>query len=50
MLAGEVVNEDAFIAAVEKKLAGMGVSMDDILEDDRRKAEKAAATAEEWAE
>ncbi len=50
MLAGEVVNEDEFIEAVEKKLAGLGVSMDDILEDDRRKAEKAAATAEEWAE
>lgn len=44
--AGEAVNEDVFIEAVEKKLESLGVSMDEFIEEDRRKAEKAAAVEE----
>lgn len=50
IVAGEAVNEDAFIEAVEKKLAGLGVSMDDLFEEDSRKAEQSTIFSEEWAE
>ncbi|MFQ5539217.1 MAG: hypothetical protein ACE5FB_02365 [Candidatus Binatia bacterium] len=58
--AGAVANEDSFIEAVEKKLKSLGADLDDIMEEDRRKAEKAAAESfdleesgldpEDWAE
>ncbi len=38
--AGTEANEDTFIEAVEKKLAGLGVSMDELFEEDRRTAQR----------
>ncbi len=38
--AGEAANEDTFIEAVQKKLESLGVSMDDLFEEDRRKAQR----------
>lgn len=41
--AGAAANEDEFIEAVKRKLESLGENLDDITEEDRRLAEKAAA-------
>ncbi len=49
MVSGEVINEDALIAAMKKKLVGLGVSLDDVIEEDRRQ-KPLNFDPEDWAE